>query len=295
MSTDVQPLPAGAAVATGAARPSMLALVWPLIMVGVFVAVPFVLLVRTSFARLDPAVAEGVGFSLHPYGRLLQPMVMDAIVFSVVLAFIVATVSLLVAFPAAWSIAGMSRRAQVAWLIALLTTFALSEVLITFAWQILLSKKAGLSNLAVMVGLLDKPVSLLPSFGGVIACITYMVIPFNILTLYPAMSRFDHSYLEAARIMGARPLRRLFSVILPLLVKPLSAAWTMSLVFTLGSYVAPLVLGGPKNWTIGVVISETAMGGHNIPMAAAISMLLLIVTLVLIVGVMTLGRRGVKA
>ncbi|WP_413738101.1 ABC transporter permease [Sodalis sp. RH21] len=267
-------------------------LLWPLAMILVFIAIPFVLLLRASVSQLDPNAIEGSGFTLHAYGQLLQPVVVDAIGFSVMLAFIVASISLLVALPTAWSIAGMSRRGQVIWLIALLTTFALSEVLITFAWQILLSKKAGISNLAVLAGLLDKPVSLLPSFGGMVACITYMVIPFNILTLYPAMSRFDHSYLEAARTLGARPLRAFCSVLLPLIGKPLGAAYIMSLVFTLGSYVAPLVLGGPGNWTIGVVISETAMSGHNMPMAAAISVLLLAVTLLLIGGVVKFSAKG---
>jgi putative spermidine/putrescine transport system permease protein len=278
--------------AMAAIKAPPLVLAWPIVVLVGFFAIPFFLLLRVSFANRDPAVYQGSGFSLAAYGQLAQPMVTDAVLFSVMLALVVATISTAIALPATWFIARMGRKAQIAWLIGFLSTLALSEVLITFAWQIMLSKRAGISNIGVWLGLLDGPVSLTPSFGAVVACMVYLVIPFNVLTLYPGLSRLDPAYVEAARMLGASALRAFFTVVTPLLRTPIATAYLMTVVLTLGAYVAPLVLGGPRNWTIGVVISETALSGQNLPMAAAIAVFLLLVTAFLIGLIGLAGRRG---
>ncbi len=277
---------------TGGARPrlSTLALGWPFLVLAGFFAFPFALLLRVSLAERDPAIYQGSGFSLSAYGALAQPMVTNVILFSVVLSLTVAVIATAVALPATYLVVRMRRRAQILWLVGILSTLALSEVLITFSWQILLSKRAGISNLLVLVGILDQAESWFPSFWGVVGCITYVVIPFSILTLYPGMSRLDPSLVEAARMAGARPVRAFFDVVVPLLRRPIASAFVMTVILTLGAYVSPLVLGGPKNWTIGVVISETALGGQNLPLAAAISVLLLVVTAVLIGAIELVGR-----
>ncbi|HZA93129.1 MAG TPA: ABC transporter permease subunit, partial [Gemmatimonadales bacterium] len=135
------------------------------------------------------------------------------------------------------------------------------------------------------------PVSLAPSYLGVVACIVYVVIPFSILTIYPGMSRLDPSLVEAARMSGARPTRAFLEVVVPVLRKPIASAFLMTVILTLGAYVTPLVLGGPSNWTIGVIITETALSGQNLPMAAAISVFLLVVTGALIGLIGLVGRE----
>ncbi|GHA13649.1 spermidine/putrescine ABC transporter permease [Devosia pacifica] len=271
---------------------SQLPLIWPALMILGFFAIPLFFLFRVSLANRDPAVYQGTGFSLQAFTQLGQPMVLNAVSFSVMLSLIVASISMLVTFPATYFITRLSRRAQVAWLIGFLSTLALSEVLITFSWQILLSKKAGMSNVLVMLGILDESMSLAPSFGGVVACIIYLVIPFNFMTLYPGLSRLDTSYLEAARTLGARPTRAFFEILLPLMRKPIATAFLTTVIMTIGAYVAPIVLGGPANWTIGVVISEVAITGQNLPLASAIAILLMLVTAMLVLGINRIGGKG---
>jgi putative spermidine/putrescine transport system permease protein len=268
-----------------------LAILWPAAMLIGFFAVPFLLLLRASFANVDPTLYQGSGFTLSAYAGLATPLVFDTIASTFLMALIVSAAALAIAVPATWLIARMRRRAQVAWLIGLLSTLALSEVLVTFAWQILLSRRAGVSNVLVWLGFLEEPVSLAPSFLGVVAAIVYFVIPLAILTLFPAMSRLDPSLVEAARMLGARPLRAFLGIALPLLRGPIVTAFTMSMVIALGSYVAPLVLGGPANWTIGVVISETALQGQNLPLASAMAVLLLVIAGALLLLSNRLGGR----
>lgn len=267
-------------------------LLWPFFMIVAFFGVPFFLLLRVSFARRDPAFYQGSGWTTDAYAGLIEPVVLHGLTFSIVLALTVATISILIAFPATYFIAGMRRKTQIAWLIGFLTTLALSEVLITFAWQIILSKRVGISNIAVFLGLLDRPVSLTPSFAGVVGCLVYVVIPFNVMTIYPGLSRMDRSYIEAASTLGAKPYQAFFNILLPLMRRPIATAYLTSVVVTIGAYVAPLVLGGPANWTIGVIIGEVAVSAQNLPQAAAIAVLLMAVTGALILMIGRIGGKG---
>jgi ABC-type spermidine/putrescine transport system permease subunit I len=73
-------------------------------------------------------------------------------------------------------------------------------------------------------------------------------------------------------------------VVIPLTRVPAVIAFVLSAVLTLGSYVPPLALGRPEHWPMSVLIGNAALGGHNLPRAAAMSVLLLLVTALLAAG-----------
>lgn len=271
-------------------------LILPALALASALVTPLVLLVRTSFARRDPAIYEGTGFSIEPYVQLVQPLILNSVVFSLGLALAVASIAVAISTPAAYCIARLGKRSQTAWLIGILSTLALSEVLIAFAWQVLLSRRAGISNVAVWLGFMDEPVSLAPGLGAVIACVVYFVLPFSFMTLYPGVSRLDRAHMEAARTMGAHPLRAFVGVALPNLRRSLVTAFGITTVLTLGAFVPPLVLGGPPNWTVGVVITEVAISGQNLPLASAIAILLMLVAIGIVAGLGRLAAdRGRRA
>lgn len=82
-----------------------------------------------------------------------------------------------VGFPFAYELARTRRRVQVAWLVALLAVLSLSEVIIGFAWSTLLSRTAGISNLLVWLGLMERPTALTPNFGAVLTGMVYQAFP----------------------------------------------------------------------------------------------------------------------
>ena len=274
------------------ARLSLL-LLWPgLVTLGLSV-VPVLLLLRISLAPQDPSAPWGPGVSFDAYRSLLAPDSLRSLWRSLQLALSVALISLGAGFPLTYWITRMHRRAQVLWLVFLLATLTLSDVLIAFSWQVLLSKRIGLSKLLVALGLMDQPDSLAPSVGAVIACLVYLVIPFTVLTLYPSLSQLDRALIEAARTLGAPAWRSFTSVVIPLTRVPAVIAFVLSAILTLGSFVPPLALGRPEHWPMSVLIGNAALAGHNLPRASAMSVLLLLVTALLAWGaVQTLRRRG---
>jgi putative spermidine/putrescine transport system permease protein len=269
-------------------------LLWPALLLGFFVAVPFGLLLRVSVAPHDPAHAWGAGATFDPYIQLGERGIAAAMLYSVGLAIMVASLSACVGFPLAYLITRMRRRLQVVWLIVLLATLTLSDVLMAFSWQVMLSKRVGLPQVLVWLGIMGRPDSLTPGTGAVVSCLLYLTAPFTVLMLYPGLSRMDADLMEAARTLGASPLRAFLSVVVPLTAAPAVTAFLMSAVLTLGSYAAPMVLGRPQDWTIAILISQTALSGQDLPGAAAMSIALLAVTLLLVLGIGAAARRSAK-
>jgi len=266
-------------------------LAWPSLALVGLVAIPFLLLVRISLAPPDPNGLWSAGISLAAYRDLMDRSFAAALLYSLGLAILVAAVGVCVGFPLTFFITRMRRGWQVLWLVFLLATLTLSDVLIAFSWQVMLSKRIGFANLLVKSGLMEQAASLTPSFGAVLGNLIYLVLPFTVLTLYPTLSQLAPELLEAAKTLGASPLVAFRTVIVPLTKRAAAVSFLISAVLTLGAYVAPVVLGRPRNWTMAVLIGNAALAGHNVPRASAMSVCLLIAALLLTGGTSWLARR----
>jgi putative spermidine/putrescine transport system permease protein len=211
--------------------------------------------------------------------------------FSLELAALVALICVAIGTPFTYLLTRMRRRWQIGWLVGLLAILALSEVIIGFAWSTLLSRTAGITNLLVAIGLMSEPKSLSPSFGAVLTGMVYQAFPYTILVLFAPVSRLDPSIVEAARTLGASPVRAFFNLVIPTLRNAILATIILVFVFALGSYLLPQLLGRPQHWTLSVLITDQAIYQSNLPFAAAMAVFLVLVSLSL-VGLATLvGRR----
>ncbi|WP_304177477.1 ABC transporter permease [Phenylobacterium aquaticum] len=241
----------------------------PALFLTVLSLVPLFLLLQLSFAHHDEGGLWTPSLELTQYAKLLNPLFLKVAAFSFTLAIGTAVVSVAIAFPAAYFISRMRRRAQVTWLVFLLSTLSLSEVLIVFSFQVLLSGSGAMVKALMALGLMSSAHSLYPSFGAVQACLIYVVLPYIILFLYPAVSQLDDDIPAAASTMGASPVWTFLTVTAPIVRGPLLSAGLLVVIWTVGTYLTPLVLGRPQNWTIGIQISNAAMTTGDLPLAAA--------------------------
>jgi ABC-type spermidine/putrescine transport system permease subunit II len=175
----------------------------------------------------------------------------------------------------------MRRRAQTLVLVVLLAVLSLSEVIIGFSLSTLLSRTAG-SATSGRLGLTETPQAYTPSLFALMAGLCYLGFPYAVLVLYPPVSRLDPELGEAARIMGASPLRGFLTVTVPVLRAPILGALILVFVFTLGAYLLPQVLGRPRHWTLSVHITDQAIFQSNLPLAAAMAVVLLLVALAMV-------------
>lgn len=271
---------------------STLVLAYPALVLGMFLLVPFGIMAALSVFRRVPAGTFEPAMVPDNYLNLLTPFFLDRIGFTLGLSAAVAVVCVALGFPFTYLLTRLPRRRQVPWLVFLLAVLALSEVIVGFAWSVLLSRTAGLSNLLVWLGLLSQPESWAPGLTAMMLGLCYLAFPYTVLVLYPSLSRLDPSYLEAARTLGASPLRGFFGVIVPVSRPAILATLVMVFVFALGAYVLPQLLGRPQHWTLAVHITDQALSRSNVPAAAAMSITLLLASLALVLVTAALGNRG---
>jgi len=267
-------------------------LFFPATMLVVFFVVPFATMIAVSFFQRQQGGFYVPAFELANYQRFISLFFANVLGFSLMLAVVVAICCVLLAVPFTYLLTRMARKVQVVWLVSVLS---LSEVIIGFAWSTLFSRTAGITNLLVMAGIMSEAKALLPSFGAVLTGMVYQAFPYTVLVLYPALVRLDPTLTEAARTLGASPLKAFFTVVVPALRNTIIATLIMVFIFALGSYLLPQLLGRPQHWTLSVLITDQAIYQSNMPFAAAMAVFLVLVTLGLVALTVIAGRKGEAA
>ena len=269
--------------------------VFPLAMMSFFFLAPLGYMVVVSFYERDPLGFYNVAFIWDNYAKFFSSFYYTISLRSVWSAGLGAVLVVLLAFPAMYIIVDMSRRWQLFWVILLLSLMCLSEVILGFAWLILLSEYSGIPKFLGWVGLWEDPRSLSPSFSAMM--IGFVTLGFSLVALmfYPQMAQRDRSIEEAALTLGTPPARVFSKVILPNFRTSIITSVVTMFVYFLGVFVMPTMLGRPKDWNMTVIITDKAVGDANMPLGAALSVIMLIFTLMIIGGLILAGRKEQKA
>ena len=266
---------------------------YPSLMLALFFLVPFAIMIVVSFYHRLEGAQSGYepGFELTHYARFFSPLFIQRILVSIEFASIAALLSVIIAFPFTYFLSRFNRRMQVITLVFILSVLSLSEVIVAYSWSVLLSRTAGISNLFVMLGLMEKPTSWTPGYGAVMFGLTYFNLPFATLIMYPQCTRLDRELTEASQTLGASPIKTFFTVVVPLLWPTILTAFIVLFVFTMGAFVTPQWLGKPEHGMFAIFIGDQALSRGNVPFAAAMSMFFMVITLLLVSFTVWLGRK----
>ncbi|WP_308163860.1 ABC transporter permease [Nonomuraea sediminis] len=186
---------------------------------------------------------------------------------------LVTLVTLLLGFPYAY----LMTLARPFWrgvlMAAVLVPFWTSLLVRTFAWVLILRDTGVLNDLIP-----GPPVPLLRNLPGVLIGMVQVMLPFAVLPIYATMRSIDRRLLQAAEGLGARPAFAFWRVYAPLTAPGVAAATLLVFVSSLGFYVTPALLGGPKNVMIGELIVQQLSGVLRWGFASALAVILLVVT-----------------
>jgi putative spermidine/putrescine transport system permease protein len=270
-------------------------LAFPVGMLAVFFLGPFFVMLATSFYQRIPGGFYETAFMFSNYARLFTEVFIERTLFSLGVSLLAAAICVAVGFPFTFFLTRMRRRPHVALLI--LSALSLSEVIVAFAWSVLLGRAAGVSNVLTWLGVMNEAIAFAPGFWAVMLGLCYIAFPYCVLTLYPPLTRLDPEVTEAALTLGASPWRTFRTVVVPIGRPYALAAFLLAFIFTLGSYLIAAILGRPEHWTLSVFISDQATFNANVPFAAAMAMFLTVVSLALVAAVTAVeGRtRGLGA
>ena len=260
---------------------------------AVFFVVPLLFMVVVSFYQPDPMGFYKVDFVWENYAKFFSSFYYTVSFRSLYSSAIGAVLVVVLSFPLVLFVSDLGRKAQLFWIILLLALMCLSEVIIGFAWLILMSESAGIPRFLGWIGLWDDPRSLSPSFGAMMIGLVFLGFSIVSLILFPSVARRDRSIEEAAITLGTPPALVFFKVLLPTFRTSLLSVTLTTFVYLLGVFVMPTMLGRPKDWTMTVIISDKALGDANLPLGAALAVVMLIVTVIVLLASALFTRKRV--
>jgi putative spermidine/putrescine transport system permease protein len=270
-------------------KPALLLSLPSLVILILFLAPLLVMFALSFFKRIQSAFFEP-GFVFTNYQNAFSLFFLERLVVSIGISAFAAVLCLIISFPFTFFLTRLQRRSQIPILVILISILSLSEVIAAFSWSLLLSRTSGISNLFVALGLMTESVSWSPGFTAMLSALVYIALPLACLVLYPSLSRLERDYTEAATTLGASPVVSFFTVVVPILRQAIISTFILVFIFVLGSYLIPQVLGRPEHWTLPVHITDQAILKSNLPLAAALAMILLVVSIAL--SLVTLRLSG---
>lgn len=165
----------------------------------------------------------------------------------------------------------------------------------TAAWMIILQDN-GIINQALMgLGLTSQPLALIYNRLGVVIAMTHVLLPFMVLPIYSVLLTVPNNLMPAAASLGADPLRAFLRVLLPLSFRGVVSGALLVFMAAIGYYITPALLGGASDQMLSSVIAFYATGSANWSMAAALGLILLVLTLLLYAVYNRLSRDPVQA
>ena len=161
----------------------------------------------------------------------------------------------------------------------ILLPYFTSVIVRTYAWMVLLGRTGVVNQVLLAMGITGGPWQLLYNRAAVTVGMTYVLLPYMVLTLYGAMRGVDPRLLQAADGMGASPARVFLKVFLPLTRDGVIAGALLVFILAIGFFITPALMGAPEDMMAGMLIERQIELANNWPVAAIMSIVLLAVTL----------------
>jgi putative spermidine/putrescine transport system permease protein len=249
-----------------------------------------VLLLITAFWSIDPFTTQIVQvWNTNNFQIIFsEPTYRTIIGRTVLIAALVTITDAVLAFPFAYFMARVaSRRVATFLFAAVLLPLWASYLARVYAW-ILILNHSGLLNWSLQsVGL--PPANIGYTNTGMWLVFSYIWLPFMIIPVYAALERVPASLLEAAADLGARRWQTVRDVVLPLALPGVVAGSIFTFALTLGDYITPILVGGAGSTFIGNVVYSNVGIANNIPFAAALATVPVVIMAVYLVIAQRLG------
>nr|WP_319554271.1 spermidine/putrescine ABC transporter permease PotB [uncultured Vibrio sp.] len=255
-----------------------------------FVLVPNLMIIGTSFLTRDEANLIELTFTLDNYVRLLDPLYAKVLMHSFYMAIIATLLCLVIGYPFAYIVAKMPEKWRPFMLFLVIVPFWTNSLIRTYGLKIVLGTQGILNKSMMAMEIIDKPMRLMYTETAVMIGLVYILLPFMILPLYSAIEKLDNTYIEAAKDLGANKFQTITKVILPLTMPGIIGGCLLVLLPALGMFYISDLLGGAKNLLIGNVIKSQVLNARDWPFGAATSIALTIAMAIMLYAYYRAGK-----
>ncbi len=248
-----------------------------LLFITALVVIPMAfILVYSFYENIDLAV-DVPAFQFGNWQDLLSDSYYHTAIWKTLrLSVIVTVLAAVLGYIPAYVIAMTKYRHKWLLLLLLILPFWVSFIIRTLSWIHIFGNQGALNGLLNLLGLGDLEVQLMYTEFTVIVGFIHVFLPYMILNVYVSLEGIDPNLEPAARTLGATPWQAFREVTLPLSLPGLAAGSLLVFVLTGGSYVTPLILGGPSDFLFGNLVYDAVVTELNWPMGATLSFALLL-------------------
>jgi putative spermidine/putrescine transport system permease protein len=265
-----------------------LKLAWPLgAFFVLFFLAPLLLLFLVSLYTDTSMTA----FGLTQYAKfLLDPFSLKVLGSTLWLGVEVTALCLLLGFPLAYLYVRAPGWLQGVLILIVLLPLLTSVVVRTFAWIVILGRQGIINTALLELGIIDSPLRLLYTEGGVVVALAQVQMPLMVLPLITALTRIDPNLSDASAALGAGAWRTFFKVTLPLTLPGIIAGCLLTYAAALSAFITQTLVGGGQMLFMPMYLYQQASTLNNWPFAAAISFIFLIAVLAVITVFNMLGK-----
>ena len=246
------------------------------------IAVPLIYVAVMSFCSIDEYYNVTFKLTLDNYIRLVNTDYLKIYAQSLGIAVVTTILCILIGYPFSYWIARTKSKKKKILYMLVIIPFWTNSLIRIYGWRTFLGTSGWLNSVLMGLHIVKEPVDFLDQTGTTVLGMVYCLIPFMILPLYTAIEKLDSSLLEASSDLGAKPVSTFFEVILPLTSSGIFSGSLMVFIPCLGYFFVSDILGGGNSDMIGNLIERQFQSGNNWPLGAALSIILIIVTLILV-------------
>jgi len=280
----------------------------PFVFLLVFFMVPFIAVLKISFADVQMSVPpytpiaqfeEGVlriALDFDHYATILtNSLYIGAYLYSLQVAAVTTLLCLLIGYPACYLIARADPARRNLLMMAVMLPFWTSYLIRVYAWIGLLKSQGLINDVLLWAHLIDSPLKLYHNNVGLLIGMVYNYLPYFMLPLYAHLVKMDTRLLEAAGNLGARPWQAFFTITLPLSRRAILASSLLVFIPAVGEYVIPEILGGSNSLMIGRVMWDDFFVNTDWPTASAATGVMVLLLLLPMAWFQRLQRREMEA
>jgi len=264
-----------------------------LILFAALLGAPLVLTVMLSFYQFDYSTG-GIqpAFSFANYLDVLTDSYFHRIfgrTFGV--ALLVTLVCILIGAPEAYILNRMRNPWKSIFLLIVIGPLLISVIVRTLGWALLFGSQGGISTALQWLGLTDEPVSLMFTMTGMTVALVHVLVPFMVLAVWASLQRLDPQVEDAALTLGASQATVLRRIVLPQVMPGILSGSMIVFSLTASAFATPSIIGGRRLKVVATTAYDEYLSTLNWPLGAAIAIVLLVATAIIIMSYNRLIER----
>ena len=241
---------------------------------SVFTLLPQLGVVIVAFLTPSSDSLFSLPFSFNAFLHLFDPIFFKILWDSIELASTSTFLCLLIGYPFAYGIATAKATRRPMLLLLVIIPFWTNSVIRVYALILFLKKDGVISGFAEFFGFISEPISLMYGNIAIFSGFIYTLLPFMVLPIYVSVEKLDKRLYDAARDLGASPIKTFLYIIIPLTMPGILAGCMLVFLPTLTYFFIPEILGGARTVLIGNFIKNQFLVTRDWPLGAMASTVL---------------------